>query len=127
MLFRSSSYGVYSTGGTNETNNGSLTTISGTGLGAGNKYFLDVRPDGGINPDGTPSHGANAHEVIGATENNDFVNAGDGDDTVYGKGGNDILFGNAGADHIYGEAGNDTFTVNAGIGQVGSVSVDGGK
>ncbi|MEI8251920.1 MAG: peroxidase family protein, partial [Synechococcus sp. ELA057] len=106
-LLSTSSLGVYSTGGTNESNNGNSLKLAGTGIGAGKTYILDVRPDGGINPDGTPSHGANSHEVIGATNNDDFVNAGDGDDTVYAKGGNDIIFGNAGADHIYGEEGND--------------------
>jgi Ca2+-binding RTX toxin-like protein len=106
-LLNPGSYGVYSTGGLNDGSNGNLVTLAGTGVGAGNTYILDVRPDGGINPDGTPSYGANSHEVIGATDNNDLINAGDGDDTVYAKGGNDIIFGNAGADHIYGGDGND--------------------
>ena len=99
--------GVYSTAGLNDGQNGKTYTITGKGLASGNKYFLDVRPDGGLNPDGTPSYGANAHEVIGGTANNDFIYAGDGDDTAYGKAGDDVLFGQAGADHIYGEDGND--------------------
>jgi len=106
-LLAGSTLGVYSTGGANEGQNGRTYTITGKGVGSGNQYFLDVRPDGGTNPDGTPSHGANAHEVIGGTTNNDCIYAGDGDDTVYGKTGDDILYGQAGADHIYGEDGSD--------------------
>ena len=103
--------GVASIGGTTEVINGSVTTrITGTDANGANileNFILDVRPDIGTNPDGTPQKGFNSHEVIGGTDFRDFIDAGDGDDTIYGGKGNDILLGNAGADHIYGEEGND--------------------
>ena len=51
----------------------------------------DVRPD--LHPDlvhpleGTPTDGADSHEVIVATVNADFIHARGGDDTVYGEAG----------------------------------------
>jgi len=93
--------GVWSAGGVSDALNGQNTVIQGV------NYILDIRPDTGLNPDGTASAGLNAHEVIGGTINNDYIDAGDGDDTVYGDNGNDTLVGSAGADHLYGEAGND--------------------
>jgi len=82
-------------------------TIQGTSQSIRQKFILDVRPDTGVNPDGTAAAGFNAHEVIAGTPFNDFLDAGDGDDTEYGDAGDDTLIGNAGADHLYGEAGND--------------------
>jgi Ca2+-binding RTX toxin-like protein len=103
--------GVASIGGTNETLNGYVTErITGKNANGTNiveKFILDVRPDIGVNPDGTAVEGFNSHEVIGGTKFRDYIDAGDGDDTIYGDAGDDILLGNAGADHIYGEAGND--------------------
>ena len=103
--------GILSDGGNSETLNGYVTQKT-TGTDASGKaiqenFILDIRPNIGTNPDGTPTQGFDAHEVVSGTNYRDYINAGDGDDTVYGGGGNDILYGNAGADHIYGEAGND--------------------
>ncbi|MCS5704563.1 hypothetical protein NZK27_00005, partial [Synechococcus sp. FGCU-3] len=94
--------GVYSHYGKNEQTNGYLVQLSD-----GTSYINDVRPDLGENPDGTAAMGYNAHEVIGGTDQKDYIDAGDGDDTVYGDKGDDTLVGNAGADHLYGEDGND--------------------
>jgi Ca2+-binding RTX toxin-like protein len=94
--------GVYSTFSKGTFLNGTTISIGST------QYIYDGRPDVGTNPDGTASKGFNAHEVIGGTRFNDYIDAGDGDDTEYGDDGDDVLLGNAGADHIYGEAGNDT-------------------
>ena len=103
--------GVASIGGTSESLNGYVTQrITGkdaTGVNIVENFILDVRPDIGVNPDGTASKGFNAHEVISGTQFRDYIDAGDGDDTIYGDEGNDILIGNAGADHIYGEGGSD--------------------
>jgi Ca2+-binding RTX toxin-like protein len=103
--------GVASIGGSSETLNGYvIERITGKTVAGGNiveNFILDVRPDKGVNPDGTAAIGFNSHEVIGGTQFRDYIDAGDGDDTIYGGGGNDILIGNAGADHIYGEAGDD--------------------
>ena len=103
--------GVASVGGSSEVLNGYVTQrITGKDAAGANiveNFILDVRPDLGKNPDGTPSSGLNAHEVISGTQFRDYIDAGDGDDTIYGGDGNDVLIGNAGADHIYGEGGDD--------------------
>ncbi len=102
--------GIYSTSGSSGNNktitlgNADLKTL---GLGMNHKYVMEVRPDKGHNPDGTPASGYNSHEVIWGTDHNDWIDAGNGDDTIYGDGGNDVLDGKAGADHIYGGDGND--------------------
>jgi Ca2+-binding RTX toxin-like protein len=100
-LITTGQQGVWSGAGPSEIFNGQIITVQGV------QYIRDVRPDTGTNPDGTASAGYNAHEVIGGTVNNDYIDAGDGDDTVYGDNGDDVLIGSAGADHLYGEAGND--------------------
>ena len=93
--------GVYSGNGPSEGFNGSVISQAGV------NYIVDVRPNLGENPDGTPSKGFDSHEVLGGTAYRDYIDMGDGDDTVYGDAGNDTLLGNAGADHIYGDTGND--------------------
>jgi len=97
--------------GVTDAKNGTVSTqtltIEGTTQTIKQKFILDVRPDTGVNPDGTAAVGFNAHEVIAGTQFNDFLDAGDGDDTEYGDAGDDTLIGNAGADHLYGDAGND--------------------
>jgi Ca2+-binding RTX toxin-like protein len=50
------------------------------------------------------------HIVLGGTEGNDILRAGDGDDTIYGDGGNDRIEGGAGNDFHIGGAGNDILT-----------------
>lgn len=50
------------------------------------------------------------HVVLGGTEEDDVLVAGDGDDTVWGRGGNDTIEGGYGVDHIYGGDGDDIIT-----------------
>jgi Ca2+-binding RTX toxin-like protein len=100
-LVAANTIGVYTTGGVNETSNGTLVSIGGK------NFVYDARPDLGLNPDGTAASGLNSHEVVVGTIYNDYLNLGDGDDTGYGLTGDDTILGAAGADHIYGEDGND--------------------
>ncbi len=60
--------------------------------------------------DGTLRFEGGEHIVMGGTEQNDRMRAGDGDDTLYGDGGNDRLEGGAGNDTIKGGAGDDILT-----------------
>lgn len=53
------------------------------------------------------------HVVMGGTEEDDHITAGDGDDTIWGRGGNDTLEGGYGVDKIFGGEGDDIIT-NAG-------------
>lgn len=102
-LVASQNIGVYSDLLGDTSLNGAGATINGV------HYIIDSRPDSPVlNPDGTPSSGFNAHEVVSGTSRPDWLNAGDGDDTEYGDAGDDSLFGGAGADHLYGESGNDS-------------------
>lgn len=51
-----------------------------------------------------------AHVVLGGTNNNDILIAGDGDDSVWGDGGNDRIEGGAGNDQLVGGDGDDIIT-----------------
>jgi Ca2+-binding RTX toxin-like protein len=93
--------GVFSTSGSNRGHNGTIVTVDGQ------EYVLDVRPDLDMTSNGTPKRGFNADEVIGGTNNNDYIRAGGGSNTVYGEGGDDILRGGARTDFLYGGKGND--------------------
>ena len=75
------------------------------------------------------------HVVLGGTEEDDTLIAGDGDDTLWGWGGNDTLEGGYGVDHVYGGDGDDVIT-NAGTdigetdflhGQAGNDAIHGGS
>ncbi|QQR39259.1 peroxidase family protein [Devosia rhizoryzae] len=57
-------------------------------------------------------HGGD-HVVMGGTEEDDIITAGEGDDTIWGRGGNDTLEGGYGVDKIFGGKGDDIIT-NAG-------------
>jgi Ca2+-binding RTX toxin-like protein len=110
VLNDSAAIGVYSTSGTNTSSNGSIVTIGGQ------QYIRDIRAENlnlpnvgeGVGLDGGSTTGANANEVIIATDNNDLIYAMAGDDTVYGEGGNDTIYGGAGIDRLYGGDGADT-------------------
>jgi Ca2+-binding RTX toxin-like protein len=107
------SLGIYSTKGNATTGNGDLVTVNGV------QYIRDIRVEdgaatsgatainGGLNLDGTRNSGAESHEVIVASDNNDLIYAWGGDDTVYGEGGDDIIYGGNGIDRIYGGDGDD--------------------
>ena len=86
-------------------NNGSLISVGGV------TYVRDYRPDlapNSIHPvAGTPTSGADSHEVLVGTDNRDYLHMRGGDDTAYGEGGNDTLFGDGGNDRLYGGDGND--------------------
>ena len=68
------------------------------------------------------------HVVLGGTEEDDIIVAGDGDDTVWGRGGNDTIEAGYGVDHIYGGDGDDIIT-NAGtdIGETDFLHGDAGN
>ncbi|MET3857412.1 peroxidase family protein [Rhizobium sp. OAE497] len=57
-------------------------------------------------------HGGD-HVVMGGTDEDDTIIAGDGDDTIWGYGGNDTLEAGYGVDHVHGGDGDDIIT-NAG-------------
>ncbi|MGL4395241.1 MAG: peroxidase family protein, partial [Hyphomicrobium sp.] len=104
--------GIYSDGGTSTLNNGSVIDVGGQ------SYIRDVRPE--LDPtqvhtvEGTPTSGADAHEVIVGTDNKDFIHARSGDDTVYGEGGDDIIYGDGGVDRLYGGDGDDVIDTGEG-------------
>ena len=104
--------GIYSDGGASTAANGSTITVNGV------DYIRDVRPD--LHPDlvhpveGTPTDGADSHEVIVGSQYQDFIHARSGDDTVYGDGGNDIIYGDGGVDRLYGGDGNDLIDTGEG-------------
>ncbi|OSZ68135.1 hypothetical protein CAP38_04595 [Hydrogenophaga sp. IBVHS2] len=50
------------------------------------------------------------HIVIGGTDKDNIIIAGEGDDTVWGKGGNDRIEGGKGVDHLFGGDGDDIIT-----------------
>lgn len=85
--------------------NGAIITVGGV------QYIRDFRPN--LAPDdthpveGTPTSGADSHEVMVGTDNADYVHMRSGDDTFYGEGGNDKIFGDFGNDRLYGGAGDD--------------------
>ena len=102
--------GIYSTGGTSTVGNGTVSTISGK------DYLLDIRAAGaygnanvnGSNLDGAPDTGADASEVLVATDRADLLNMGGNDDTAYAEGGDDLIYGGGGIDRLYGGNGRDT-------------------
>lgn len=54
-------------------------------------------------------HGVD-HVVLGGTEENDVLVAGDGDDTIWGRGGNDTIEAGYGVDQVHGGDGDDVIT-----------------
>lgn len=75
------------------------------------------------------------HVVLGGTEEDDVIVAGDGDDTIWGRAGNDTIEGGYGVDHVYGGDGDDIIT-NAGTdigetdflhGEAGNDAIHGGS
>jgi Ca2+-binding RTX toxin-like protein len=104
--------GIYSDGGASMANNGAIITVNGI------QYISDTRPE--LDPtqvhpvEGTPTSGADSHEVIVGTDYRDYIEARGGDDTIYGEAGDDILNGGGGIDRIYGGAGNDVIDTGEG-------------
>ncbi|NYT45449.1 heme peroxidase [Alcaligenaceae bacterium] len=54
-------------------------------------------------------HGG-SHVVLGGTEEDDILVAGEGDDTIWGRGGNDTIEAGYGVDHVHGGDGDDIIT-----------------
>ncbi len=113
--------GMYSDGGASLDPNGSTISVTGSDFVRAdvvNSYIRDVRPE--LDPtqvhtvEGTPTSGADSHEVIVATENADYIHARSGDDTVYGEGGNDYIYGDGGVDRMYGGDGHDMIDTGEG-------------
>jgi Ca2+-binding RTX toxin-like protein len=100
--------GVRSKGGLTTGDNGTVITDSAQ------QYVLDVRLS-------TGAKGFDSAEVIGGTNNNDFIDGGGGGNTIYGEGGNDRLVGGGANDFIYGGTGNDTLN-----GSIGDDLLNGG-
>lgn len=78
-------------------------------LGAAGKLVIRQDLDG----DGISEHlryMGGDHIVIGGTEKDNIIIAGEGDDTVWGKGGNDTIEGGKGVDHLFGGDGDDIIT-----------------
>ncbi len=109
ILAANPTLGVWSDGSINPNSintNGTIITVGGV------QYIRDFRPD--LAPDnlhpveGTPTSGADSHEVMVGTDRSDFLHMRSGDDTAYGEGGNDKIFGDFGNDRLYGGDGNDT-------------------
>ena len=114
LLTGSNTKGIYSDGGASTDPNGSNISVTGSDgirIDAPLNLIRDVRVDAQpdlVHPlEGTPTDGADSHEVIVATENVDYIHARGGDDTVYGEGGDDYIFGDGGIDRLYGGDGND--------------------
>ncbi|MEH2382415.1 MAG: peroxidase family protein [Nostoc sp.] len=107
--------GVQSTKGVSTAKNGTIVTFDGR------QYVLDVRPDSGSTPSGSSAKGFNSDEVIGGTNNNDYIFTGNGDNTAYGEAGDDIIDGGDRAEFLYGGTGNDTI-----FGRSGDDFIDGG-
>jgi Ca2+-binding RTX toxin-like protein len=101
--------GIWSDGSNNPNSintNGTLITVGGV------TYIRDSRPN--LAPgqthtvEGTPTSGADSHEVMVGTANADYLHMRVGDDTAYGEAGNDKIFGDFGNDRLYGGDGADT-------------------
>lgn len=93
---------------------------------------IDVDGDG---DDDVLMYRGGEHVVLGGTEEDDVLVAGDGDDTVWGRGGNDTIEAGYGVDHVYGGDGDDIIT-NSGTdigetdflhGQAGNDAIHGGS
>ena len=100
--------GIWSDGHSNPNSlngNGAIITVGGV------QYIRDFRPNLAPNDihsvEGTPTSGADSHEVMVGTDFADYVHMRGGDDTFYGEGGNDKIFGDVGNDRLYGGAGDD--------------------
>lgn len=113
--------GIYSDGGSSLAPNGSdisVTASDGVRDNVTLSLIRDVRPD--LQPDlvhpveGTPTDGADSHEVIVATANADYIHARGGDDTVYGEEGDDYIYGDGGVDRLYGGDGDDMIDTGEG-------------
>ncbi len=120
-LVQSTGLGIYSDSGASTAANGSEITLTGSDFirtDVVQTYIHDVRPE--LDPtqvhtvEGTPTSGADSHEVIVATDNADFIHGRAGDDTLYGEGGNDFIFGDGGVDRLYGGAGHDMIDTGEG-------------
>jgi hypothetical protein len=74
------------------------------GIAAGNRIFYNGED----------------HVVLGGTEQNDLLSAGNGDDTIYGDGGNDRIYTGGGDDLAFGGAGDDII-FDGGAGAAGDV------
>ncbi len=113
--------GVFSDGGASNALNGTaMSVVASDGVRA--DVTLNLIKDARVEDDptqvhtveGTPTSGANSHEVIVATENRDFIHGRGGDDTIYGEGGDDYIYGDGGVDRLYGGAGNDLIDTGEG-------------
>ncbi len=113
--------GIFSDGGASTAPNGSLITVTGSDFirpDVTQAYIRDVRPE--LDPtqvhtvEGTPTSGADSHEVIVATDNRDYIHGRAGDDTLYGEGGDDFIFGDGGVDRLYGGEGHDMIDTGEG-------------
>jgi Ca2+-binding RTX toxin-like protein len=100
--------GIWSDGHANAASlsgNGAIITVGGV------QYIRDFRPNlapGDVHSvEGTPTSGADSHEVMVGTDFADYIHMRGGDDTFYGEGGNDKIFGDLGNDRLYGGAGDD--------------------
>ncbi|MEQ1714962.1 MAG: peroxidase family protein, partial [Hyphomicrobium sp.] len=108
-------YGMWSDAGaavTSMNSNGGIITLNGT------KYIRDFRPELDANQvhtvEGTPTSGANSHEVLVGSDYRDYLQMRGGDDTVYGEGGDDYLFGGGGVDRLFGGDGDDIIDTGEG-------------
>ncbi len=113
--------GIFTDGGASTALNGTTISVIGSDFirpDVTNSYIRDVRPE--LDPtqvhtvEGTPTSGADSHEVIVATDNADYIHGRAGDDTLYGEGGNDFLFGDGGVDRLYGGEGHDMIDTGEG-------------
>ncbi len=108
LLNQYGTLGIWSDGSANPSSvngNGALITTGGI------QYIRDFRPDlapDAVHPvEGTPTSGADSHEVMVGTANRDYLHMRGGDDTAYGEAGDDKIFGDFGNDRLYGGDGND--------------------
>ncbi len=113
--------GIFSDGGASTDPNGTLISVTASDFVRADvvqNYIRDVRPE--LDPtqvhtvEGTPTSGADSHEVIVATDNSDYIHGRAGDDTIYGEGGDDYIFADGGVDRLYGGAGNDMLDTGEG-------------
>ncbi len=120
-LVQTQRLGIFSDGGNSTDPNGDILSVTGSDFirdPVTANYIRDVRPE--LDPtqvhtvEGTPTSGADSHEVIVATDNIDFIHGRGGDDTIYGEGGDDFIYGDGGVDRLYGGAGNDMIDTGEG-------------
>ncbi len=113
--------GIFSDGGDSTAFNGTdISVMAADGIRAGvtlnliNDLRVNATPDQVHTVEGTPTDGADSHEVIVATDNRDYIHARGGDDTVYGEGGDDYIFADGGVDRLYGGDGDDLLDTGEG-------------